>query len=165
MGASVGKMRGMKYAMKSGVGTWSTEINGIIIGTLVAVNAIGDVVDPKSGEMVAGLRSGNTLAWMKNNQPRAAVTSNTVIGVVATDAKLTKAQATKVAQMAQDGLARVIRPAHTMFDGDTIFALGTGEKTADVSMVGAFAAEVMAEAILRAVKMAAPAGGLPGLSK
>jgi L-aminopeptidase/D-esterase-like protein len=67
--------------------------------------------------------------------------------------------------MAQDGLARVIRPAHTMFDGDTIFALGTGEKTADVSMVGAFAAEVMAEAILRAVKMAAPAGGLPGLLK
>jgi L-aminopeptidase/D-esterase-like protein len=165
MGASVGKMRGMKYAMKSGVGTWSMEINGTIIGALVAVNAIGDVVDPKSGETVAGLRSGNTMAWMKKNQPRAAVTSNTVIGVVATNAKLTKAQATKVAQMAQDGLARVIRPAHTMFDGDTIFALCTGEKTADVSMVGAFAAEVMAEAILRTVKMAAPAGGLPGLSK
>jgi L-aminopeptidase/D-esterase-like protein len=163
MGASVGKMRGMKYAMKSGVGTWSMKVHGIVIGALVAVNAIGDVVDPKSSEMIAGIRSGNTMKWMKEHRPRPALTSNTVIGVVATNAKLTKAQATKVAQMAQDGLARVIRPAHTMFDGDTIFALGTSEKTADVSMVGAFAAEVMAEAILRAVKMAAPAGGLPGL--
>jgi L-aminopeptidase/D-esterase-like protein len=164
-GASVGKMRGMKYAMKSGIGTWSIKVHGIVIGALVAVNAIGDVVDPKSGEPVAGLRSGNTMKWMKEHRPRAAVASNTVIGVVATSARLTKAQATKVAQMAQDGLARVIRPAHTMFDGDTIFALATGAKKADVSMVGAFAAEVMAEAILRAVRTAAPAGGLPGLSK
>ena len=164
-GASVGKMRGMKYAMKAGIGTWSTKVHGIVIGALVAVNAIGDVVDPNSGELVAGLRSGNTMKWMKEHRPRATVTSNTVIGVVATNARLTKAQATKVAQMAQDGLARVIRPAHTMFDGDTIFTLATGVKKADVSMVGAFAAEVMAEAILRAVRMAAPAGGLPGLSK
>jgi L-aminopeptidase/D-esterase-like protein len=87
-----------------------------------------------------------------------------VIGVVATNARLTKAGATKVAQMAQDGLARAIHPAHTMFDGDTIFALATGEMEADISMVGAFAAEVMAEAIVRAVKMAKPAGGLPGLN-
>ena len=165
MGASVGKMRGMKYAMKSGLGTWSTKINGVIVGALVAVNAIGDVVDPKSGEVIAGLRSGDTLRWMKKNQPRPPVKSNTVIGVVATNARLTKAQATKVAQMAHDGLARVIRPAHTMFDGDTIFALATGEENADVSTVGAFAAEVMADAILRAVKMAAPAGSLPGLFK
>lgn len=163
MGASVGKMRGLKYAMKSGVGTWSMKIHGIVIGALVAVNAIGDVVDPNSGEMVAGIRSGSTMRWMKEHRPRAVVTSNTVIGVVATNAKLTKSQATKIAQMAQDGLARVVRPAHTMFDGDTIFALATGEKKADVSMVGAFAAEVMSEAILRAVKMAAPAGGLHGL--
>jgi L-aminopeptidase/D-esterase-like protein len=136
-----------------------------VIGALVAVNAIGDVVDPQSGELVAGLRSGTTLTWMQKHHPRAAIPSNTVIGVIATDARLTKAGATKVAQMAQDGLARAIRPAHTMFDGDTIFALATGEKTADISMVGAFAAEVMAEAIVRAVKMAAPAGGLPGLLK
>jgi len=162
-GASVGKMRGMKYAMKSGVGTWSTNIQGVIVGALVAVNAIGDVIDTESGKVLAGLGSGGSLAWLKKNQPRPATKSNTVIGVVATNARLTKAQATKVAQMAHDGLARVIRPAHTMFDGDTIFALATGERKADVSMVGAFAAEVMAEAILRAVKMAAPAGGLPGL--
>ena len=164
-GASVGKMRGMKCAMKAGVGTWSMDINGLIIGALVAVNAIGDVMNPKDGKVVAGLRSGGTLQWMKKNQAGSAVLSNTVIGVVATNATLTKAGATKVAQMAQDGLARVIRPSHTMFDGDTIFALAIGEKQADISMVGAFAAEVMAEAILRAVKMASSAGGLPGLHR
>ncbi|HJS17229.1 MAG TPA: P1 family peptidase [Anaerolineales bacterium] len=162
-GASVGKLRGMKYAMKAGIGTASMNVNGIIIGALVAVNAIGDVVDPDSGTKIAGLRSDTTLEWMISNETRRAVKSNTVIGVIATDAALTKAQATKVAQMAQDGLARSIRPAHTQFDGDTIFALATGQKDADVSMVGAFAAEVMAQAIVRAVKIAESAGGLPGL--
>jgi L-aminopeptidase/D-esterase-like protein len=162
-GASVGKIRGMKYATKSGIGTSSMVVNGVIIGALVAVNAVGDVVDPKNGTMIAGLRSGSTLERMKKNKPRSAVKSNTVIGVIATNAKLTKAGATKIAQMAHDGLAQTIRPAHTMFDGDTIFALATGEKEADVSMVGAFAAEVMADAILRSVRMAAPSGGLPGL--
>jgi L-aminopeptidase/D-esterase-like protein len=99
----------------------------------------------------------------RQGRPGPAGRANTVIGVVATNAKLTKAQATKVAQMAQDGLARAIRPAHTMWDGDVIFALSTGTEKADTSTVGAFAAEVMAEAILRAVKKAASAGGLPGL--
>jgi L-aminopeptidase/D-esterase-like protein len=164
-GASVGKLRGMKYAMKSGIGTASIDLNGVIIGAIVAVNAVGDVIDPKTGRKLAGMRSGTTLAWMKNGQTRSPITSNTVIGVIATNAKLTKAQATKVAQMAQDGLAQTIRPAHTMFDGDTIFALSTGNVKADVSTVGAFAAEVMAEAIVRGVKMAASAGGLVGLSK
>ena len=164
-GASVGKIRGMKYAMKAGLGTWSVNLDGVIVGALVAVNAVGDVIDPESGIRLAGLRSGSTLNWMKKGQTRTAVKSNTVIGVVATNARLSKAQATKVAQMAQDGLAQSIRPAHTMFDGDTVFALATGEKKADVSIVGAFAAEVMAEAIVRAVKMAKPAGGLPGFHK
>ena len=162
-GASVGKIRGMKYATKAGVGTWSIKVNDIVIGALVAVNAVGDVVDPESGQLIAGLRSGRTLQSMKKNQARAAVQSNTVIGVIATNAQLTKAGATKVAQMAQDGLARAIRPAHTMYDGDAIFALATGEMRADISMVGAFAAEAMAIAIVRAAKMAASAGGLPGL--
>jgi L-aminopeptidase/D-esterase-like protein len=161
-GASIGKIRGMKYAMKAGLGTWSMNLNGLIIGALVAVNTIGDVIDPKTGKKLAGLRSGSTLNWMKKAQ--AAIQSNTVIGVIATNARLTKAEAKKVAQMAQDGLAQAIRPAHTMFDGDTIFALATGKKLADVSMVGAFAAEVMAEAIVRAVKLARSAGGLPGLN-
>ena len=164
-GASVGKIRGMKYAMKAGLGTWSVDLDGVIVGALVAVNAVGDVIDPRSGIRIAGLRSGATLNWMKKGQTHSAVKSNTVIGVVATNARLTKTQATKVAQMAQDGLAQAIRPAHTMFDGDTIFAVATGEKKADVSTIGAFAAEVMAEAIVRAVKMAKPAGGLPGFHK
>lgn len=162
-GASIGKMRGMRYASKAGIGTTSIDINGVIIAALVAVNAIGDVVDPKTGRIVAGMQTGSSLESMKTNQARSAVKSNTVIGLIATNAKLTKAGATKVAQMAQDGLAQSIRPAHTMFDGDTIFALATGEQDADLSMVGAFAAEVMAEAIVRAVQMAAPSGGLPGL--
>ena len=162
-GASVGKMRGMKYAMKAGIGTASVEIHGIIIGALVAVNAFGDVVDPSSGIKIAGMKTGTTLEWMKQNKANRVVKSNTVIGVIATNASLTKSQATKVAQMAQDGLARTIRPAHTLFDGDTIFTLATGRQEAEVSRVGAFAAEVMAEAVLRAVRMAKPAGGLPAL--
>jgi L-aminopeptidase/D-esterase-like protein len=183
-GASVGKMFGMALAMKSGLGTASIDIGGgVIVGAIVAVNAFGDVIDPNTGEIVAGLRSGkvgplrigqkdsfaDTLAMMKTPMGRGvlgfASRGNTVIGAVATNAQLTKAQATKVAQMAHDGLARTIRPAHTMLDGDTIFALSTGTKKADVSIIGSFAAEVMAQAILRAVKIAKPAGGLPGLSK
>ncbi|MEP0806412.1 MAG: P1 family peptidase [Chloroflexota bacterium] len=181
-GASVGKMFGTSLATKSGVGTASMTIGGgVVVGALVAVNAWGDVVDPKTGAIIAGLRSGkvgplrvggkeyfaDTLAMMRKPLGRAllglATRANTVIGVVATNARLTKAQAAKVAQMAQDGIARVVRPAHTMLDGDAIFALSTGARGADVTTVGAFAAEVMAEAILRAVRMAKPAGGLPGL--
>lgn len=183
-GASVGKMFGMTLAMKSGLGTASMDIGGgVIVGAIVAVNAFGDVIDPKTGEIIAGLRSGkvgplrigkkdlfaDTLAMMKTPMGRGVFgfpsRSNTVIGAVATNVKLTKAQATKVAQMAQDGIARTIRPAHTMLDGDVIFALSTGTKKADVSTIGAFAAEAMAQAILRAVKMAKAAGGLPGLGK
>lgn len=183
-GASVGKMFGTALAMKSGLGTASMDIGGgVIVGAIVAVNAFGDVVDPKTGEIIAGLRSGkvgplrvgkkgqfaDTLAVMKSPIGRGilgfASRANTVIGVVAANAKLTKAQATKVAQMAQDGIARTIRPAHTMLDGDVIFALSTGAKKADVSVVGAFAAEVMAQAIIRAVKTAKSAGGLPGLNE
>ena len=183
-GASVGKMFGMTLAMKSGLGTASIDVGGgVIVGAIVAVNAFGDVIDPDTGEIVAGLRSGkvgplrigkkdsfaDTLAMMKTPMGRGILgfssRGNTVIGAVATNAKLTKAQTMKVAQMAHDGIARTIRPAHTMFDGDVIFALSTGTKKADVSIIGAFAAEVMAQAILRAVKMAKAAGGLPGVSK
>ncbi|HET9910359.1 MAG TPA: P1 family peptidase [Anaerolineales bacterium] len=182
MGASVGKMFGAGLAMKAGIGTASMDIGGgVVVGALVAVNAWGDVIDPQTNQIIAGLRSGkvgplrvgkqdqfaDTLAMMKSSVGRGvlglAARGNTVIGVIATNAKLTKAQATKVAQMAQDGVARTIRPAHTMLDGDVIFAVAAGAKNADVSTVGAFAAEAMAEAIARAVKMSAPAGGIPGL--
>jgi len=182
-GASVGKMFGAKLSTKSGEGTASINIGGgVVVGALVAVNTWGDVVNPHSNEIVAGLRSGkvgpmrvggkeyfaNTLTMMKKpagrNLMKLATRSNTVIGVVATNAKLTKAQATKVAQMAHDGIARTIQPAHTMLDGDVIFALSTGSRKADVTSVGAFAAEAMVQAIIRAVRMASPAGGLPGLN-
>ena len=182
-GATVGKIFGMKQAMKSGLGTASMEIGGgIIVGAIVAVNAFGDVVDPQTGRILAGARTtklgpvrlgstdyfADTLAVMKTLAGRAimklAMSRNTVIGVVATNAKFTKSEATKMAQMAQDGLARAIRPAHTMLDGDTIFAMATGQKKADVSIVGAYAAEVLAQAIVRAVKAAKPAGGLPSAS-
>ena len=181
-GATVGKMFGMTLAMKSGLGTASMNIGGgILVGVLVAVNAWGDVVDPQTDDVIAGLRSGkagplrvgrkdyfaDTLSMMKSPIGRGllgfATRANTVIGAVATNASLNKAQATKVAQMAQNGIARTIRPAHTMLDGDVIFALSTGRKKSDASTIGAFAAEVMAEAVVRAVKMAGPAGGLPGL--
>jgi L-aminopeptidase/D-esterase-like protein len=183
-GATVGKIFGMAGAMKSGLGTASMEVGGgIIVGAIVAVNAFGDVVDPQTGKILVGARStklglvqlgsadyfANTLAVMKTLVGRAilklAMSRNTVIGLVATNAKFDKAQATKMAQMAQDGLARAIRPAHTMLDGDTIFAMATGQKKADVSIVGAYAAEVLAQAIVRAVKMAKPAGGLPAASE
>lgn len=182
MGASVGKMFGSSLAMKAGLGTASLDIGGgVIVGALVAVNAWGDVIDPQTNQILAGLRSGkigpmrvggkepfaDTLAMMKSPVGRGVLgltsRANTVIGVVATNADLTKSQATKVAQMAQDGIARTIRPAHTMLDGDVVFALATGAKKADVSTVGAFAAAAMAEAIIRGVKMAASADGIPGL--
>jgi L-aminopeptidase/D-esterase-like protein len=181
-GASVGKIFGLKSAMKAGIGSASMNIGGLIIGAIMAVNAFGDVIDPGTGQILAGARSthlgplklgqegyfGDTLELMKTFIGKTvlsfATKANTVIGVVATNAKLSKPEASKVAQMAQDGVARTIRPAHTMLDGDTIFALGTGEKKADPSTVGAFAAEVTAQAIVRAVQNAAPAGGLPGLN-
>jgi L-aminopeptidase/D-esterase-like protein len=183
-GASVGKMLGLSLATKSGLGTASMDIGGgVVVGAIVAVNAWGDVVDPHTNEIISGLRSGkagplrvgkkeyfaDTLAMLKSPVGRNMLDfmsrANTVIGVVATNASLTKAQATKVAQMAHNGIARTIRPSHTMFDGDVIFALSTGAKKADVTTIGAFAAEVMAEAIVRGVKAAKPAGGIPGLNK
>ena len=180
MGATVGKILGPAGAMKSGIGTASLEIgSGVIVGAIVAVNVFGDVIDPKTGKIVAGARVvqkgpikvGNgpyfadTLFVMESLIGRTmlgfASRENTAIGIVATNAKLNKEQINKVAQMAQDGLARTVCPAHTMLDGDTIFALATGDKKADVNIVGAFGAEVFAQAVMRAVWTAESAAGLP----
>lgn len=165
-GASVGKILGSGQAMKSGVGGASVHIGrGIVVGALVAVNALGDIHDPNTGEFVAGVRTEKkTMKWMLERSFRSAPPRNTVIGVVAVNANFSKAEMTRVAQMAQDGMARAVRPAHTQFDGDTIFALATGGKRADLSTVGAFAAEVFAAAIVRAVRASKSAGGLPGLA-
>ena len=180
MGATVGKILGMAGAMKAGIGTASRDLGGgAVVGAIVAVNALGDVIDPESGKILAGTRPAklgpirvggpgpfaDTLAVMLGMAGKQALRfasrGNTVIGVVATNARLDKQGANKVAQMAQAGLARVIRPAQTMLDGDTIFALSTGAKKVDVNIVGAYAAEAVSEAILRAVRKARAAGGLP----
>ncbi len=174
-GATVGKMRGFDRAMKGGFGTASITLpSGLTVAAAVAVNAAGDIVDPATGRVVAGARSadGSSLVDMRQVLRNGGVEAgeegappaggNTTIGVVATNATLTKAQATKVAQMAHDGFGRAIYPAHTPRDGDTIFSLagGTWDGEADVTLIGALAADVMAEAILRAVR---EAEGLPGL--
>lgn len=173
-GATVGKILGMGQAMKAGLGCVRIDVGrDLIVSALAVVNALGDVIDPESGTIIAGARAleaegpsrfANTLAVMRaifSSGAGFGAPSNTVIGVVATNAKLNKEQANKTAQMAQDGLARAIRPAHTMHDGDTIFALSLGEVQADVNLVGAFAAEAFARAIVRAVETATPAGGIP----
>jgi len=171
-GASVGKILGIGRAMKGGIGTASAHLGGgLVVGALVAVNAFGDVVDPASGRILAGARRlvgegfADTLATLRGLVGKAtlrfAAAHNTVIGVVATNARLTKEEANKVAQMAHDGLARAIRPAHTLFDGDTLFALATGPKRADVNLIGAYAAETVAQAIVRAVQAAESIPGLP----
>ena len=180
MGATVGKVFGMGQAMKSGIGTAAMEIGrGVIVSAIMAVNAFGDVIDPETNTIIAGARSkkigpislgsedffANTMEILKTNIGRTVLgfstRGNTVIGVVATNAKLDKEGATKVAQMAHNGIARTVKPAHTMVDGDTIFTLATGQKKANVSIVGAFAAEVVAQAIVNAVLNAEPLAGLP----
>ncbi len=175
-GATVGKLLGPQFATKSGLGTASTKIDtGVVVGAIVAVNAFGDVVDPDSGAILAGTREpavGGFVNTAKRMQGTVAQTvlalANTTLAVVATDAYLTKEAANKVAQMAHDGLARSIRPVHTMFDGDTIFALATGKppkkgKGADPSVIGTVAAEVLARAVVRSVQHAESLGGGPAV--
>jgi len=171
-GATIGKMFGMKQAMKSGLGSASIRVGntGIVVGAIVAVNAVGDVLDPDTGKIIAGARkpdgSGfvDTMARIREGYSVAgSAGSNTTIGVVATNAALSKTQAAKVAQMAHDGLARTINPVHSPMDGDTIFAVATGAVTTPAShgAIGALAADVMAHAVLRAVMNAHGIAGLP----
>lgn len=170
-GATVGKLFGGKRAMKAGIGTASITRAGLTVGAIVAVNAVGDIVDPQTGRPIAGARTedGKRLLntreqiLLGNLPPGMLAGTATTIGVVATDAVLTKAQAQKIAQMAHDGLARSINPIHTMSDGDTIFALGTGKagKTGNPNLLGALAAEVMAVAVVRAARAARGIEGFP----
>jgi L-aminopeptidase/D-esterase-like protein len=166
----VGNVFGLKRAMKSGLGSAAVSLGGgLTVGAVVAVNTYGDVVDPNTGGILAGVRKhrsdelADTMEVMRELVGGAPLSfaSSTVIGVVATNGKLTKEEANKVAQMAHDGLARAVRPAHTMFDGDTLFALATGTKRADVNIIGAYAAQVVAEAVVGGVKAPEGAGGLP----
>lgn len=161
-GATVGKVAGFDQAMKAGLGSCSVEgVEDLVVGAIVAVNAVGDVRDPKTNAILAGARDVKTgefidsIDYIKKNQAsKALLGTNTTIGVVAMNAKLTKAEAKKIAEITQNALARVIFPVHTMFDGDTIFVLGTGEKRYSVDYLGTLARESMETAILKAVKSA-----------
>jgi L-aminopeptidase/D-esterase-like protein len=163
-GAVVGKIFGMERAMKGGIGTASVSVEGITVGAIVACNAVGDVIDADSAQVVAGARTRNgkslidsRRALLRGEVPKPLLAgTNTSIGVIATDAVITKAQASRLATMAHDGLARSINPVHTMSDGDTLFALGTGRagRTLGMLVLGTMAAEATAMAVLRAVRAA-----------
>src|SRR5262249_55234162 len=166
-GAKVGHLLGTSFATKSGIGSASIDLgDGLVVAAMIAVNAIGDVLD-RDGTILAGLRmppEGKTFAGTHNllrQMDRFTPGTSTVIGKVATNAQLDKESVNKVAQMGQDGLAQAIHPAHTLFDGDTLFALATGEVAANPNVVGAFAADVVAEAIGNAVREATSMGGIP----
>lgn len=167
-GAICGAMRGKAFATKGGLGSASVDLgDGLIVAAIVAVNAVGDVLD-ENGQIIAGLRADdgqfmgmlNALKGIAHMDVMKRHRENTVIGAIATNAKLTKAQAHKVAQMAHDGIARAVNPAHTMFDGDTIFALASGEKPSNPTVIGAFAAEVMVQAIRNGIRAATSLDGV-----
>lgn len=167
-GATVGKLHGLAGAMKGGIGTTSCRTAGGVVGALAVVNSFGDVVDPRTGEIVAGARRiadegfVDTEAALLGGLPDAQQPfAHTTLGIVATNVALTKSQATKVAQMAQDGLARAIRPVHTPFDGDLVFSLSLGERGGDVGQVGAVAARALAEAVVRGVRKTRGLHGVP----
>ncbi|HEY8363350.1 MAG TPA: P1 family peptidase [Tissierellaceae bacterium] len=166
LGATVGKILGPQNAMKSGLGSATVKVGELIVSAIVAVNSFGDIYD-LSGKQIAGVydyekeKLLNTVEIMKNVNKNIGFTlANTTIGVVATNGVLTKAEANKVAQMAHNGLARTINPIHTMVDGDTIFALATGEIKADINLIGTLAAEVVAKAVLNAIYYAESTHGL-----
>ena len=170
-GATVGKFGGMETCMKSGIGSYAVQIGDLKIGAVAAVNAIGDIFDWKTGQKVAGLLTEDKTAFrdtlelltqsieIKENR----FVENTTLGVIITNAKFDKSRLCKIAGMAHDGYARSIRPVHTSVDGDSIYALSVGEVEADQDLVGELAAEVMSEAILRAVYSAESAYGFPAV--
>lgn len=176
-GCRVGAMHGNEFATKGGVGSASIDLGGgLIVAALAVVNAVGDVTD-EDGAIIAGLRNRpdgigfegilNAMREMHTASLAAPASGgeNTVIGVVATNGRLTKEQVNKVAQMAHDGLARAVHPAHTMYDGDTIFALATGEIEADVNLIGAMGADAFERAIRNGVRAATPLAGVRAWSE
>jgi L-aminopeptidase/D-esterase-like protein len=170
-GATVGKSAGGNRSMKAGLGSFSMTLpNGLTVGAIVAVNAVGDIINPDTGKIVAGVRNpdgtfADARALLRAGGPGEVQRpgANTTIGLVATNAVLTKAQAHRMALMADDGLSRAIFPSHTMADGDTVFSLATGtwRGEVDLSQIGALAADVMARAIVRAAAEATGVAGIP----
>jgi L-aminopeptidase/D-esterase-like protein len=173
-GATVGKVLGLERAMKGGVGSASSASvrldGGLVVGALAAVNAFGDIRDPKTGRVIAGPRQddgtlGDTVELLPEAAARMGWGEYTTLGIVATNARLSKAGANKVAQMAHDGFARAVQPVHTTVDGDVAFAASVGEVEAATDVVGACGARVMQEAILRGVRAAEGVPRIPSLSE
>ncbi len=172
-GATVGKILGMEGATKGGLGMASQGLAGsVVVAALMVVNAFGDVIDSRTGNVIAGPRRSNREGFLSTAEllkegkfGRNVPSSNTVIGVVATNAQLNKEQANKLAQMAQTGIARTIDPCRTMYDGDVIFALSCGKKKVDINALGSVAAEVVATAIIRAVLHAETMDGIPSVKE
>lgn len=170
-GATVGKFAGMDFCMKSGIGSYALQIGELQIGALVAVNALGDIYDWKTGEKIAGLldedkksfRRTEDLMYASTEVVENKFTGNTTIGIILTNGEFSKASLCKIAGMAHDGYARSIRPVHTTADGDSIYAVSLGKIKADQDLVGTLAAEVMSEAIIRAVTSARCAYGFPAV--
>ena len=170
-GATVGKFAGMDYCMKSGIGSYAVQIGELQVGAVVAVNALGDIYDWKTGQKIAGLlaedrrtfRSTGELMYASTEIVENKFTGNTTIGVIITNGKFEKASLCKIAGMAHDGYARSIRPVHTTADGDSIYTVSVGDVEADQDLTGVLAAEVMSEAIIRAVMSAEGAYGYPGV--
>lgn len=171
-GATVGKILGESTAMKGGLGTYAVEVGPLKVGAIVAVNCLGDVVNPENLEIIAGALDKKTNTFLNSEElllknlenPKNPFKGNTTIGVIVTNGDFTKAQAKKIASMAHNGFGRTMRPAHTMFDGDTIFTMSTNEVPSDVSTVGMIAAKVMEKAIIRAVKEASSINGVPSFN-
>ena len=172
-GARCGAIMGNERASKGGIGSAAIDLpGGLVVGALMAVNAVGNVIG-EDGSIIAGLRSEDgsgfvsildAMIMLMGGEPLSDARENTVIGAVATNAKLSKPQVHKVAQMAHDGIARAVNPAHTMFDGDTIFALATGEVPAEASLIGAYAAEMVSKSIRRAVSRATSLAGVRAIA-
>jgi L-aminopeptidase/D-esterase-like protein len=171
-GATIGKLFGMARAMKGGIGSFTVTLpGGVLVSALVAVNALGDVRDPATAKIIAGARQSassrefvDSEGEMKRGAVIGAATPNTTLAVVATNARLNKVQANKLAQFASLGMARTIYPVNTMADGDIAFALSLGALQADINNLGVAAAEAVAQSILRAVRLAKTLGGVPGLA-
>lgn len=171
-GATVGKFLGLNYAMKGGLGTYAVQVGDLKVGAIVAVNCLGDVIDPSNSNIIAGAYDREKNNFLNTEKliidsienPKNPFKGNTTIGIIVTNADFDKAQATKVASMAHNGYARTMRPAHTMFDGDTIFTMCTNKVKSDVTTVGMIAAQVMEKAVLRGVKSAKGIFNIPSYS-
>jgi L-aminopeptidase/D-esterase-like protein len=173
-GATVGKLFGLKRSMKSGIGSFTVPLpDGVLVSSLAAVNAFGDVLDPQTSKIVAGTRRApnsaefaDTAETMKTgDRVNALPHQNTTLVVVATNAQLSKVGASKLAEFGSLGVARSISPVWTMFDGDVVIGLSIGEKKADINVLGVAAAESVSQSILRAVRLAKTMGGIPGLAR